>query len=124
MWPFSFPSKKDQTVHHRKLDADFAIAGQITPEQVQAIADAGFKSILCARPDQEEPGQPSFAAIAGAAERAGLAAVHIPVSGGLTEGALIRAEQVFRDLPKPIFGYCRSGARAGSLYSAIKSAVR
>lgn len=116
-------SKKDQTVNHRKLDADFAIAGQITPTEVQAIADAGFKSILCARPDQEEPGQPSFAAIAGAAERAGLVAVHIPVSGGLTEGALIRAEQAFKDLPKPILGYCRSGARAGSLYSAIKSAV-
>ena len=93
-------------------------------ELVGAIADAGFKSILCARPDQEEPGQPSFSAIADAAERAGLAAVHIPVSGGLTEGALIRAEQAFKDLPKPIFGYCRSGARAGSLYSAIKSAVR
>lgn len=123
MWPFS-SRKKDQTMNHRKLDADFAIAGQVSPEQVQAIADAGFKSILCARPDQEEPGQPSFSAIADAAERAGLAAVHIPVSGGLTEGALIRAEQAFKDLPKPIFGYCRSGARAGSLYSAIKSAVR
>lgn len=124
MWPFSSSSPKDKTVNHRKLDGDFAIAGQITPEQVQAIADAGFKSILCARPDQEEPGQPSFASIAGAAERAGLAAVYIPVSGRLTEGALIRAEQAFKDLPKPMFGYCRSGARAGSLYSAIKSTVR
>ena len=54
MWPFSSPSTKDKTVNHRKLDADFAVAGQITPEQVQAIADAGFKSILCARPDREE----------------------------------------------------------------------
>lgn len=124
MWPFSSPSTKDKTVNYRKLDADFAVAGQITPEQVQAIADAGFKSILCARPDREEPGQPSFASIASAAERAGLFAVHVPVSGGLTEGALIRAEQAFRELPKPMLGYCRSGARAGSLYSAIKSAVR
>jgi protein tyrosine phosphatase (PTP) superfamily phosphohydrolase (DUF442 family) len=53
-----------------------------------------------------------------------LFAVHVPVSGGLTEGALIRAEQAFRELPKPMLGYCRSGARAGSLYSAIKTAVR
>jgi uncharacterized protein (TIGR01244 family) len=124
MWPFSSPSTKDKTVNYRKLDANFAVAGQITPDQVQAVADAGFKSILCARPDQEESGQPSFASIASAAERAGLFTVYIPVSGGLTEGALIRAEQAFRDLPKPIFGYCRSGARAGSLYSAIKTTVR
>jgi uncharacterized protein (TIGR01244 family) len=122
MWPFASPGTKDKTVNYRKFDNDFAVAGQITPEQVQAVADAGFKSILCARPDGEEPGQPSFAEIAGAAERIGLSIVHIPVSGGLTEGALIRAEQAFRDLPKPVFGYCRSGARAGSLYSVIKRA--
>ena len=59
-----------------------------------------------------------------AAKAAGLTAVHIPVSGQLTEGALIRMEQALATLPKPIIGYCRSGARAGSLYSAALKAAR
>lgn len=86
------------------------------------IVAAGYRSLLCARPDNEDVNQPSFAAIAGAAQVAGLQAVHIPVSGRLTEGALIRKEKALADLPAPILGYCRSGARAGSLYAAAKRA--
>lgn len=32
------------------------------------------------------------------------------------EGRLIRMEAALKELPKPMFGYCRSGARAGLLY--------
>lgn len=120
MWPFASNS---ESLRFRKLDDDFAVAGQITPEEVQKVVEAGFKTIVCARPDHEEPGQPDFATIASAAKRAGLQAVHIPVSGSLGEGQLIRMEAALKDLPKPMFGYCRSGARAGSLYSTAKRAV-
>lgn len=120
MWPFS---STPQSLAYRKLDGDFAVAGQITPEEVAKVAEAGFKTIVCARPDHEEPGQPNFALIASAAKTAGLRAVHIPVSGGVGEGQLIRMEAALKDLPKPMFGYCRSGARAGSLYSTAKRAM-
>lgn len=120
MWPFS---SNPQSLAYRKLDADFAVAGQITTDDVQKIAEAGFKTIVCARPDHEESGQPNFAVIAAAAKKAGLQAVHIPVSGGIGEGQLIRMEAALKDLPGPMFGYCRSGARAGSLYSSAKRAM-
>lgn len=119
MWPFSSPA--DTTLRYRKLDPDFAIAGQISADEVAQVAQAGFKTIVCARPDDEEPGQPSFAAIAAAARRAGIEAVHIPVSGGIGEAQLIRMEQALKTMPRPMFGYCRSGARAGSLFSAGRS---
>lgn len=122
MWPFTRPDSS--SLSYRSVDADFAVAGQVLPEQMQAIADAGFRAILCARPDHEEPGQPTFDEISRAAEAIGLKAVHIPVAGMLGEGALIRAEQAFADLPRPILGYCRSGARAGSLYAAAGRPVR
>ena len=32
-------------------------------------------------------------------------------------------EEALKTLPAPMFGYCRSGARAGSLFSAAKSAI-
>jgi uncharacterized protein (TIGR01244 family) len=118
MWPFSKPDPSH--VAHRRIDDAFSVTGQLLPEQITAVSALGFRSILCARPDREEAGQPGFAEVAAAAKAAGLAAVHIPVSGQLTEGALIRMEQALKDLPGPILGYCRSGARAGSLYAAMR----
>lgn len=103
----------------RKVDDSFAVTGQVTPEQMQAVADAGFKSIVCARPDDEEPGQPNFVDVARAAETLGLAITHIPVSGMLGEGQVIRFHDAWETMPKPMLGYCRSGARAGSLYATL-----
>lgn len=103
---------------------EFSAGPQIRPEQVAGLAAMGYKSLLCARPDGEDPGQPAFAEIEAAASAAGLRAVHIPVSGMLTEGALIRMEQALEGLPRPIFAYCRSGARAQSLYAAVTNAGR
>jgi len=121
MWPFS--ANNSSSLNYRKVDGDFVVAGQISTGDVAKIAEAGFKTIICARPDHEEPGQPDFAMIAKAAKEAGLKAVHIPVSGSIGEGQLIRMEAALKDLPKPMFGYCRSGARAGSLYSSAKRAM-
>ena len=103
----------------RKIDDQFAVTGQITPAEVKAVADAGYHAILCARPDHEEPGQPTFSEVARAAEAAGLQVVHIPVSGGLREGDVIRFQEAWSAMPKPMLGYCRSGARASSLYQTL-----
>ncbi len=104
----------------QKIDENFAQSPQIQPDDLQLIAEAGYKSIVCARPDNEDPNQPSFAEIAEAAERFGIKAYHIPVSGPLTEGQLIRFEEVRTQTRGPILGYCRSGGRAGSLYAASR----
>jgi TIGR01244 family protein len=104
------------TIH--KVDDNFAQCPQIQPDDVRRIAEAGFRAIVCARPDNEDPGQPSFAEIADVAGKFGLKAFHIPVSGQLTEGQLIRFEQAKAETDGPILGYCRSGGRAGSLYAA------
>ncbi len=103
----------------RKVDDSFAVTGQITPEQMQAVADAGFRSIVCARPDDEEPCQPNFVDVARAAGALGLAITHIPVSGMLGEGQVIRFHDAWETMPKPMLGYCRSGARAGSLHATL-----
>ena len=123
MWPFKTNPESEKKMNYRKLDTNFAVAGQLLPSQIDQVAAAGFKTIVCARPDNEEPGQPSFAEVARAAEQKGLKAVHIPISGGITEGALIRMEKALKELPMPMYGYCRSGGRAGSLYSAALRAV-
>ncbi|MDB5473811.1 MAG: hypothetical protein JWP99_1114 [Devosia sp.] len=104
----------------RKIDDRFAVTGQIQPGDISALAAAGFSGIICARPDDEDAGQPSFEQIEKAARQAGITAVHIPVSGPLTEGQMIRFEQALETMDGPVLGYCRSGGRAGSLYQACK----
>lgn len=118
---FSFFKPKAPIMNVRKIDDQFSVTGQITPEQVQAVSDAGYKSILCARPDDEEFGQPKFDEVARAAETLGVQIVHIPVSGGLGEGQIIRFHDAWEKMPKPMLGYCRSGARAGSLYATLSN---
>jgi uncharacterized protein (TIGR01244 family) len=110
---------KDKAMNIRKISDDFSTTGQITPDDVAALAAAGFKGIVCARPDDEEPGQPSFDTVARAAKAAGIDIVHIPVSGMLGESQVIRFHDAWEKMPKPVLGYCRSGARAGSLYQTL-----
>jgi uncharacterized protein (TIGR01244 family) len=102
----------------KKIDDQFSQSPQIGTADVRKIAEAGYKGIVCARPDDEDAGQPSFAEIAEVAARFGLKAFHIPVSGPLTEGQLMRFEEARTETDGPILGYCRSGGRAGSLFAA------
>jgi len=114
---FSF---KPKGFSYQSVDGDFAVTGQISVAEVKDVAAAGFKSIVCARPDNESADQPSFATIAAEAERNGLQIVHVPVAGGLTQSNFQRFADAMQALPRPVLGYCRSGARAGSLYAAWK----
>ncbi len=100
----------------KAIDDQLSIGGQIRPEEVAQLAAKGFRSIICNRPDDEDPGQPSFAEIAQAAEAHGMAARHIPVRSGQVERAqAAQFEAALKELPGPTFAYCRSGGRAGVL---------
>ncbi len=122
MWPFSPLEPKTRKVNFRSLDKDYAVSDQLLPSQIPAVAAAGFRSIVCARPDNEDYSQPSFAEVAREAERAGLLSIHLPVDGTLSEATFKSFEQAMQERPKPILAYCRSGGRAASLYTMLKRA--
>lgn len=119
MWPFSSQPQAGG-VRVRPLDKDFSVCGQLRPAQMPELAAAGFRAIVCARPDGEDPGQPAFAEVARAAEAAGLRIVHVPVNGMVSQSAFMRFEQAMAELPRPVLGYCRSGGRAASLYAMLR----
>jgi uncharacterized protein (TIGR01244 family) len=101
----------------RQISEDFTVSGQIGPEHVPAIAAEGYRSILCNRPDGEEPGQPAFAAVEAAARAAGLDVAFVPViSGAITEEDVTAFRAAMAELPEPVFAYCRSGARCQHLW--------
>lgn len=99
------------------LSPAFAVAPQISPGDVQAIAAAGYKSIICNRPDDEGEGQPSFEAVAQAAAQAGLQARHLPViPSDISEADGVAMAKLLSELPGPVLAYCRSGARSSTLW--------
>lgn len=99
------------------LNPNFAVSEQIQPQELPAIAAAGFKSIICNRPDNEGPGQPSFDEVAQAAQQLGLQARHLPVvAGQINEAHGAAMAQLLKELPGPVLAYCRSGARSTNLW--------
>ncbi len=105
----------------RTIDESLSVGPQIRPDEVARLAARGFRSVICNRPDDEEPGQPPFDEIARAAAEQGLAARHVPVPQGEVghsqAGAFALA---LREMPGPIFAYCRSGGRALTLATMLK----
>ena len=102
---------------HRITD-DFFVSPQITPDDMPAVKAAGFKSILCNRPDGEEPWQPGFDDVARSAEAEGIEIRSVPIiSGQITEADTEAFRTAFDALPKPILAYCRSGTRCTAMWS-------
>lgn len=102
----------------KNITGQFAVSPQITADDLTAIKDAGFRAIICNRPDGEEADQPRFAEIAAAARALGIKARHVPVQSGRVAEADIEAfAAALRVLPGPILAYCRSGTRSATLWS-------
>jgi len=100
----------------RRLNESIGVAPQIGPADVAAIMRAGFRSIICNRPDDEQPGHPSSVAIETAARESGLEFAYIPaVSGALTGENAADMSKAICALPSPVLAYCRSGARSTKL---------
>ena len=100
----------------RPINDEYSVTAQFAIEDLERIRDMGFKSVVCHRPDNEDPGQPTFAEIAARAEALGLEARHIPVSGPPSADAVHAMVDALDELPKPMLGYCRSGNRSTIIY--------
>ena len=104
-------------MHVIPITPEFSAAAQIAPEDVADIAALGYRTILCNRPDGEEPGQPAFAELEAAAGAKGLTAAHVPViSGRILPEDVEAFRAAITELPQPVFAYCRSGARCQTLW--------
>jgi sulfide:quinone oxidoreductase len=107
----------------KTIDQTLSVSEQIKPDDVAAIAAAGFKSIICNRPDAEGADQPVFAEIKAAAKSAGLVATYQPiVSGKVSDEDALAFGKLMDTFPKPIFAYCRTGTRSTTLWSLSEGA--
>ena len=115
------PSKPEIT----KLNDAISVSPQLELDDLPALAKAGFRSIICNRPDEEEGKHPRSAAIAEAAKESGLHFAYVPaVPGAITDQDGEKMAAALADLPAPALAYCRSGARSTKLTEMAQAAAR
>jgi uncharacterized protein (TIGR01244 family) len=116
-------AQSTHTMHHTDIrtepvDHALSITAQLAPEDMDAVAQAGFRTVINNRPDFEGgPGQPTSSELERAARERGLEYRHLPVppSGHSDRDAQAMARLV-AEAPKPVVAFCRTGKRAAALY--------
>jgi uncharacterized protein (TIGR01244 family) len=104
-----------------KVSDKVATGGQPTPEQVTALADAGFNAIVNLREDSEYNDGPQFRA----AREAGIRFVRVPVSMTNPTDASVAKFLAVTDEQElyPVYVYCAEGNRAAA-YWMIRRVLR
>jgi sulfide:quinone oxidoreductase len=109
----------------RKITDELSVAPQILAAEVPAIAAAGFRAVICNRPDGESSDQPCCSDIEEAVKAHGLVWRSQPVlSGGVTIADGQEFGALLAELPKPVLAYCRSGTRCATLWSLSEAGKR
>ena len=102
----------------RKITDDFTVSPQIEASDIPAIVAAGYRSILCNRPDGEDPNQCCFEEVSKAAQDAGLEVRTVPITSGVVlPDDLDAFREALDQLPHPVLAYCRSGTRCTMLWT-------
>jgi len=97
----------------RPITDSYTVAPQLEPSDMAALAAAGVTTVICNRPDGENPPPLQAAAMQAAAEAAGLAFVFNPVVGGqLTMDNVEEQRDAIDAAEGPVVAYCASGNRS------------
>ena len=101
----------------RQISPDLAVSPQILPEDVPALAEAGFKVLVNNRPDDEVGADIDHDAMAQAAADAGMRYHYLPFYPGQITPQLIADFGMATTGQGPVIAYCRSGNRSTVLWA-------
>ncbi|MDZ4134636.1 MAG: TIGR01244 family sulfur transferase, partial [Paracoccaceae bacterium] len=109
----------------KKITNDLSVSPQIAPTDMAAIRAAGFRAIICNRPDGEGSDQPTHEEIEAAARAEGLEARYLPITSGMVRDADANDfGRAMAELPGPVLAYCRTGTRSATLWSLSEATRR
>lgn len=105
----------------KQLTEDFAVADQLTADDVDALAAAGYRTIICNRPDGEAADQPLRAEVEAVAQEHGMGFRYIPVvSGQMTMNDIAEFSAALDEVDAPVVAFCRSGTRSIQLWGLAR----
>jgi uncharacterized protein (TIGR01244 family) len=105
----------------RQLSATLAVSPQILPEDVPALAEAGFKVLINNRPDEEVGPDIDHDVMAEAAAKAGMSYQYLPFHPGQITPQLISDFASATGGQGPVIAYCRSGNRCTVLWALTQA---
>lgn len=109
----------------RQIVPGFSAAPQLEIFEMEAAAAAGYRTIICNRPDGEAPGQPEAAEMEAAAKAAGMGFHYLPVyPGGFTSELVEGLQAALAEAEAPVLAYCRSGTRSTMLWALAEAGKR
>ena len=111
------PDRKCRLMDLRQLSPNLAVSPQILPEDVSALAEAGFKVLVNNRPDEEVGAEIDHEAMAQAAAEAGMTYHYLPFHPGQITPELVADFGQATTGQGPIIAYCRSGNRSTVLWA-------
>lgn len=101
----------------RTLTPSISVSPQVAIEDIKSIAEAGFKTVICNRPNGESEDQPNLALIEAECQKLGLTYVSQPViSGNISDQDVDAFDQFLASAQTPIFAFCRTGTRCTMLW--------
>lgn len=102
----------------RPLSDTFDVSPQIRAEDIPTLAAAGYKMVICNRPDGENPPELSAEALRPLVEGAGMAFVVNPVVGNALTMEMVEAQRAAIDATRgKILAYCASGNRSSIVWA-------
>src|SRR3954467_7423422 len=106
----------------RELTENILITEQLTLEEVKALHQYYFKTVIDLRPDGETPDQPSSSEIGTLIKENKMTFAYVPVPhGDIPDSAVDALAKAISESPKPILMYCRSGKRAARTWSLVEA---
>lgn len=109
----------------RQLTDNYAVSPQIAAEEAKDLAAAGFKTVICNRPDAEVPPELQADSIQAAVEAAGMTFVVNPVIGGAVTPENVSAQgAAISNQAGPILAYCASGNRSSVVWAMSQVGTR
>lgn len=104
----------------RKLDDTTSVSGQIQPADVAGLKASGISMIVCNRPDEEEPGQPTAAEVQQAARAQGIEFRHVPIIRGIGPSDVEAMQEALDAAPGKLLAYCRTGNRSALTWAVAR----
>ncbi|MCV2876692.1 TIGR01244 family sulfur transferase [Rhodobacteraceae bacterium XHP0102] len=100
----------------RQITEKIFVSPQITPEDLAQLADVGIATIICNRPDAENPAALQAAALEAAASAAGIDFVYNPMgAAGLSMDMIDEQSDAIEGSTGKVLAYCASGTRSAVL---------
>lgn len=97
----------------RQITDRYFVSPQLDPADMAAVAEAGFTTVICNRPDPEVPATHQAAAMRQAAEAAGLAFHVLPLTHQtFTPENVGRQREIADAADGRVLAYCASGTRS------------